>query len=119
MREGDVLNAVRLEASNLGVRLWRNNVGATYTREGSFIRYGLCNESSAVNEVCKSADLIGIREVRIEQWMVGSTIGQFVSRECKSSDWKPDNSKRYLAQVAWRDLILKLGGDATITTERF
>lgn len=118
MKETDVQNIIRLEATELGIRLWRNNVGATWTREGSFIRYGLCNESSAVNEKCKSADLIGIRPVLIEGWMVGGTIGQFVSRECKSSDWKPDKSKRYLAQIAWRDLIRSMGGDAEIVTGR-
>jgi hypothetical protein len=114
MRESDVLNTVRLEAAELGIRLWRNNVGCTYTREGSFIRYGLCNESSAVNKVCKSADLIGIRPLLIEWYHVGTIIGQFVSRECKSSDWKPGNTERDRAQVAWRDLILSLGGDAAI-----
>jgi hypothetical protein len=116
MKESDVLNAVRLEATQQGVRLWRNNVGATYTRDGSFIRYGLCNESSAVNDVMKSGDLIGIRPMIIEKWMVGGLVGVFVSRECKASDWKPDNSKRTKAQIAWRDLILQLGGDAEIVS---
>lgn len=119
MREADVLNLVRLEASNKRVYLWRNNVGATYTREGSFIRYGLANESKAMNTILKSADLIGIRLVVIEQWMVGGMIGQFVSRECKESKWKESAkpNAREKAQIAWRDLIIRLGGDAAIVTK--
>ena len=114
MKESDVLNKVRLAEASQGVRLFRNNVGCYYARDGSFIRYGLCNESAEVNRVMKSADLIGIRPVIIEPWMCGATFGMFVSRECKATDFRPDNSKRYLAQVAWRDLINSLGGDAKI-----
>lgn len=117
MKEADVINLVRLEASQSGVHLFRNNVGATYTREGSFIRYGLCNESSAVNAVCKSADLIGIKPIVIEPWMVGATLGIFVSRECKHSNWKLGESPdRERAQIAWRNLINSLGGDAMIVS---
>ena len=114
MRESDVLNAIRLEASRLSIHLWRNNVGCTYTEDGSFIRYGLANDSSTVNSIIKSGDLIGIRPVVIEPWMVGGIIGQFVSRECKASDWKYTGTPREKAQKAWCDLITARGGDAMI-----
>lgn len=114
--ESDTVNAVRLEAAQLGFHLWRNNVGATKTDTGSFIRFGLANDSAAVNDVIKSADLIGIRPVVIEPWMVGGVFGMFVSRECKAPGWKPDNSPRTRAQIAWRDLIRRFGGDAEIVT---
>lgn len=118
MNERDVIQIVRLEASEKGIRLFRNNVGATYTQDGSFLRYGLANESTQLNSVLKSADLIGIHPVVIEPWMVGGTIGQFVSRECKMSHWKYTGTDREKAQVAWRDLIRSLGGDAEIVTEK-
>lgn len=119
MGESEVLNIVRLEASKKRVYLWRNNVGATHTESGSFIRYGLANDSKAMNAMLKSGDLIGIRPITIEAWMIGGVIGQFVSRECKASTWKESKkpNAREKAQIAWRDLIRKLGGDAEIVTK--
>ena len=116
MDERSVLDAVRLEASQLGIRLWRNNTGCFYDDTYRLVRYGLANDSTSVNKVLKSGDLIGIRPVVIEQHHLGKVIGQFVSRECKASDWKTDNSDRTKAQMAWCDLINSLGGDAQIVT---
>lgn len=116
MNERDVINIVRLEASDKKIQLFRNNVGATYTQDGSFLRYGLANDSSNLNHILKSADLIGIRPVIIEPWMVGATLGVFVSRECKQSGWQYTGTDREKAQLAWRDLIRSLGGDAEIVT---
>jgi hypothetical protein len=116
LSESAVLNLVRLEASQAGCRLWRNNVGATYTENGSFIRYGLANDSAKLNAVIKSADLIGIRPVKITAEMVGRTIGQFMSREIKSSDWKYTGTDRERAQLEWGMLVLSLGGNACFAT---
>ena len=116
VNERSVQDAVRLEASQLGIRLWRNNVGCFADNGGRLVRYGLANDSAATNAVMKSGDLIGIRPVLIEQRHVGTTIGQFVSRECKASGWKPDKSDRTKAQMAWCNLINSLGGDAQIVT---
>lgn len=110
--EAAVQSLVRLEATRKGARLWRNNVGATRTPEGSFIRYGLANESTAVNSRIKSADLIGIRPVRITTDHVGCIIGQFISREVKAANWRYSGNDRELAQLRWAELILSLGGDA-------
>jgi hypothetical protein len=114
--EAGVLSIVRLEASKKGARLWRNNVGATYTPEGSFIRYGLANESTSINKQIKSADLIGIKPVLITPSHVGLTIGQFVSREIKQSNWRYSGTPREQAQLQWAELILSLGGDACFAT---
>lgn len=114
MDERDLVNVVRLEASQLGIRLWRNNCGCFSDNNGRLIRYGLANESAAVNAVMKSGDLIGIRPIVIDASMIGKTIGQFVSRECKASNWRLNNNERTRAQVAWCDLINSLGGDAQI-----
>ena len=114
--EAEVLAIVRLEASRLGLRLWRNNVGATYTEKGAFIRYGLANDSKNINEIIKSADLIGIRPILIKPEHVGLVIGQFVSREIKPTGWKYRGSEREVAQMEWANLIITLGGDAAIVT---
>lgn len=103
--ESDVLNAVRLEASQQGVILWRNNVGAVINQTGRLIRYGLANDSAKINEVLKSSDLIGIgRE------------GQFIARECKTPGWTYRGTQQEQAQLAFINLILSFGGDAGFTT---
>jgi hypothetical protein len=112
LSEAGVQSRVRLEATTKGLRLWRNNVGATYQRDGSFLRYGLANESGVINSRVKSADLIGIRPVIIQPCHIGATIGQFVSREIKGSQWRYTGTDRERAQLAWAELILSLGGDA-------
>ncbi len=114
--EAAVQSIVRLEATRVGARLWRNNVGATHTPEGSFIRYGLANESSTVNARVKSADLIGIRPVHITRGHVGCIIGQFVSREVKAGNWRYTGTDREQAQLRWAELILSFGGDAAFAT---
>ena len=114
--EAYVQSKVRLEASKQGMRLWRNNVGALMDKDGRMVRYGLANDSKGINTSIKSADLIGIRPVRIGAEHVGHTIGQFVSRECKESGWVYTGQPREVAQRAWLNIVLSLGGDAAFTT---
>jgi hypothetical protein len=115
MTEADVINLIRYEATQRGYRLWRNNVGACHTPTG-FIRFGLANESTQINAVIKSGDLIGIKPILITTRHVGRVIGQFISRECKRPGWRYAGTPRELAQIAWAELILSLGGDAAIIT---
>jgi len=110
--------AVRLEASEKGLRIWRNNVGALSDETGRFVRYGLANDSKAVNDRIKSGDLIGIRPVRVTPEMIGHTIGQFVSREIKAPGWHYTATPREQAQQRWAELVRSLGGDAAFATGR-
>lgn len=115
--EAAVQAAARAEASRKGMRVWRNNLGAYQDpHSGSYVRYGLCNDSPQVNAVVKSADLIGIRPRLIQHADVGHMIGQFVSFECKAAGWKMGNTDREKAQLAWATLVLSLGGDARFVT---
>ena len=114
--EAAVQAAVRLEASKKGAILWRNNVGGYYDETGRFIRYGLANDSKAMNRTIKSHDLVGIRPVVIVPVMVGRTIGQFISREVKPQDWRYTATKREAAQLKFADLVVSLGGDSSFTT---
>lgn len=114
--EAATLTRVRLEASRNGVALWRNNVGAGYMQDGSFIRWGLANESAKMNKAVKSGDLIGIRPVTVTPAHVGTIIGQFVSREIKKAGWRYAGSEREAAQLAWAQFITSKGGDACFTT---
>lgn len=115
--EAAIQNLIRLEATQKGCRLWRNNVGAAYMHDGNFLRYGLANDSAKINAVLKSADLIGIRPVTITQEMVGSVIGQFLSREIKASNWRYRGTDAEKAQLAWAELIVSMGGDAAFATK--
>ena len=110
--EAGVQNAVRLEAQKLGITLWRNNVGALQDKRGVPLRYGLANDSKAMNDVFKSSDLIGIRPVLITPEHVGTTIGQFVAREVKAPDWKYGATKHEKAQESFIKYVLVRGGDA-------
>ena len=112
LSETAVQTNIRLEASRCGARLWRNNVGGTYTQEGAFLRYGLANDSKAMNKLIKSSDLIGLKPVRIEQRHVGHIIGQFVAREVKEQGWRFGATERENAQLAFLQLVTSMGGDA-------
>lgn len=112
MIEADVLALVKMEASRKGLRLWRNNVGAATDAHGNFFRYGLANETEAMNASIKSGDLIGIRPVLVTAAMIGATLGVFVSRECKRPGWTYRGTPREIAQLAWLELVNSLGGDA-------
>jgi hypothetical protein len=114
--EAAILSRVRVRASQLGMRVWRNNVGAGYGEDGQFMRWGLANDSPLVNRVFKSADLIGINPVLVTAAHVGQRIGQFVSFEVKHSGWKYAGSERERAQVNWGALISTFGGDARFIT---
>lgn len=113
LSEAGVQSRVRLAASKAGIRVWRNNVGAVHDSvRGIHMRYGLANDSPAVNAVLKSADLIGIRPRIIQPQDVGQLIGQFVSWEIKESGWKPrPNDPHEQAQAAWAVLVQSLGGE--------
>ena len=115
--EQDVQNKVRLQATREGITLWRNNSGVANI-DGRYVRFGLANDSKKLNEHIKSSDLIGIRPRLITLDMVGETIGQFVARECKASNWYYKDTARERAQKKFIELVNRLGGDAKFITTR-
>ncbi len=110
--EADVQNRVRLEMTKAGGRFFRNNVGAYCPESGGMVRYGLANDTAAMNKKLKSSDLIGIRPIVVTEAHVGRTIGQFVAREVKREDWKYSGDAHEAAQLAFINLINSYGGDA-------
>ena len=115
--EARVQSEIRLEAVRAGVRLFRNNSGAFKDDTGRLVRYGLGNESAALNAALKSSDLIGLRPRLITLADVGTTIAQFLARECKHPNWKYHGSDAEIAQKAFIDLVTTEGGDAAFATE--
>jgi hypothetical protein len=119
--EAEVQADVRLRAPLVRAHLFRNNTGVLHDKNDRPVRYGLANESAAVNKVLKSADLIGWQSVTITADMVGQTLAVFLSVEVKPEDFNGPSGKaeteRYAAQAAWANLINKAGGRAYIVTD--
>lgn len=114
--ESRATGEVMLAAGELGLWLTRNNVGALTDARGRLVRYGLANESAALNKRVKSGDLIGIRRLLIEPHHVGMTLGQFASVEMKEPGWIYSGRGREAAQQAWIDHVRRLGGFACFAT---
>lgn len=114
--EAAIQTRVRLEASRKGIHLWRNNVGVAMDAGGVPVRYGIANDSSQVNKVLKSSDLIGVRPVLVTADMIGRTLGVFVAREVKRDGWVFRGTPREQAQQRFLQLIAAAGGDAAFTT---
>ena len=113
MSESAIQQRVLLEASNRGVTLWRNNVGACRTDDGRVIRYGLANESERMNKHIKSSDLIGITPTIIVPEHVGMVLGIFTAIECKRQDWRySEADERTQAQRRFIDFVHNNGGFA-------
>ena len=74
--ETALLYRLLLRASELGARLFRNNVGRLHDRNGRLVTYGLCVGSS---------DLIGYVPVTITPEMVGRTVAVFTAIEAKTA----------------------------------
>ena len=108
--EAAVQVRARLRASKQGKRVFRNNRGAVTTEDGRHIRFGLANETMALNKMIKSADLIGIDPVLITPKHVGTVVGQFLSYEVKHADWVYTGTADEKAQLNWHVLIKSMGG---------
>lgn len=127
--EAAVQTAIRVRAGELGVRPWRNNVGACVDETGRLIRYGLANDSAQMQKRLKSSDLIGWA-ARV-CWIPAKgttdfkpiTLPVFMAIECKRSNWFKDYddpltqcrdkfNEREEAQAKWIDLVRADGGIA-------
>lgn len=97
MKESDILQSVRLRASQLGCVLFRNNSGMLYNKDGTPVRYGLAKGSS---------DLIGWRAIG------NPPIAQFLAFEIKRPGCKPTPE-----QVVFLDNVSKAGGIAAVVTD--
>lgn len=90
MKEVEIQQLVRMEASNLGAIVWRNNTGALKDANGRLVRYGLCPGSS---------DLIGLFK------------GRFLALEIK----KP-GKKATVKQQNFINAVNRAGGIAGVVT---
>jgi hypothetical protein len=90
MNEQAIQQQIRLELGVGPVRLWRNNVGALRDERGRLVTYGLCKGSS---------DLIGLRQLRIEEQHLGLELGVFCALEVKAAGGRPTAEQRQFLEV--------------------
>lgn len=113
--EAAVQAAVRLEGPRalFPVLLMRNNVGALLDERGVPVRYGLLNDTKAINEKFKSSDLIGVRKLPTAYLVANNIpyVGQFVGREIKEHGWNWTGTPRETAQAAFAHLMNGYGAD--------
>lgn len=92
-------------------------MGAFQAASGSWVRYGLANESKAMNQHIKSSDLIGFTPVVVTAEMVGKTIPVFTAIETKEEGYVPRGKAQqshYEAQDRFCDRVRAHGGIAGI-----
>ncbi|NDD54355.1 hypothetical protein EBZ39_10845 [bacterium] len=98
--ETDIMRQMRVTASKLGARLFRNHVGLSYTKDGRPMRHGLGNGTS---------DLIGLIPVEVTPDMVGKKVGIFFAVEVKKP--KVYTKKKHLEeQVHFLEFVCQNGG---------
>ena len=90
MSEQTIQQQIRLELGVGPVRLWRNNVGALRDERGRLVTYGLCKGSS---------DLIGLRQLRIEERHLGLELAVFCALEIKAVGGRPTAEQRQFLEV--------------------
>lgn len=89
--ESTILKQVMLKASQLGWRVFRNNVGVAFQPNGQVVRYGLHTGSS---------DLIGWSSQVVTQDMVGKRVALFLAIETKTKKGSATNEqKNFLKEV--------------------
>jgi len=93
MKETNILKETMMEASKLGLVIFRNNVGVLMDKNGRPVHFGLCKGSS---------DLIG--------WIRDT--GHFVAIECKAGNAKPRPE-----QQIFLDMVAKSGGFSCVIND--
>ena len=98
--EQSIQQRIRLRCSTGPVRLFRNNTGTLYDRQGRPVTFGLAKGS---------ADLIGWRTITITADMVGQTVAVFTSLEVKAERGRVSPEQRQ-----WLEAVQAAGGIAGV-----
>ena len=77
MREADIMRTIQLEATKLGCRLFRNNVGRLHDKDGRYVQYGLCRGSSDLIGWTKGGRFLAV-EVKGPKGKLTKNQGQFL-----------------------------------------
>lgn len=106
--EAQVIQELRTLAPRHNGYLWRNNSGALMDDRGNMVRYGLANDSTRLNKVFKSPDLIGFTII--------NNLAIFTAIEAKRPGWQRPVTERENAQAAFLKLVHAGGGIALFAT---
>ena len=100
MSEQRIQQEIRLTCSRGPVRLYRNNTGTLYDRQGRPVTFGLAKGS---------ADLIGWTTRTITPDMVGQRVAVFTSLEVKTPTGRVSTEQRQ-----WLEAVQSAGGIAGV-----
>lgn len=118
--ESYVQSFLRLAGPPLGFNLARNNRGALPNERGVPIRFGLWNDTAALDKVCKSGDLVGYQSGWFRDYETAEPVkvAVFTMVECKHAGWPGfnPNDKREAAQQRCLSMVLSAGGIAAFST---
>lgn len=110
MTEAPIQSRVRMKASQIGSRLFRNNRGLFLTLDGKRkVRAGL--------EVPGASDLIGVTPIIITQEMVGMTLGALTVAEVKDEGWTRPTDERERDQENFIEQMESLGAIGFFITD--
>lgn len=100
--ETEIQNLSRVAVQDAGGVAWRNNRGCLPREDGTPIRFGLANDSSKLDKVFKTGDLVGLfpHFLKIPGGDTGFQVGIFCMWECKPEDWVWRGTERERAQWA-------------------
>lgn len=104
MSERRLLHTLMVRASEMGARLFRNNVGALKSPDGRIVRFGVGGNGGS--------DLIGWRCATVTPEMVGKKIAIFFAVEAKTGSTRVTEN-----QQAFIDAVNKAGGIGLIVRD--
>jgi hypothetical protein len=104
MTETALLSRLLIRASQLGMRVWRNNCGQLKDARGHFVRYGVANPGGS--------DLIGYTPYVVRPEDVGRTLAVFTAIEAKVG-----RNTTTEAQGHFLDVVRDAGGIACVARQ--
>lgn len=120
----NLVTEILLEASKLGARLWRRNIGMGWIGQAKRFSAAQTISVRAGDVLIRQArpfhngetgqsDAYGWRPVLITADMVGQTIAQHVEVECKTGTGRETPEQRY-----WGEAVTKAGGLYGVAREK-
>ena len=97
-----VIDPILLGASERGHRLFRNNSGMAFHKDGSVVRYGVGSPGGS--------DILGWTRMTIRPEHVGSQLAVFTAIEAKTGTQRPNNDQRRFLEMVGRSGGIALWG---------
>ena len=115
--EAQVQQGLRVLAPHHDGWLGRNNSGALKDERGNMVRFGLANDSTRLNKVFKTPDLVGFTSITMQSTDVGRQVAVFTGVEAKKPGWRSPTNDRERAQASCLKFIHARGGIALFAAD--